>query len=284
MGELARPSVVAEILERHGLHPSRSLGQHFLVDGNMLRLLLDAAELSPRDTVLEIGPGLGTLTEELCARAGRVVAVEMDRRFAAILPEVLGAPRNLLLVEGDALRLDLAHLFPSGERVKVVSNLPYNVATPLIIRLLLELPQAEVLVVTVQRELADRYLAGPRGDAYGGVAVKVQTFCDMRRVCHLPPTVFFPPPRVDSCALRMERKASDLAPGETAPFFRFVDACFSFRRKMLVNALAGGREPYRPRSRVEEALRRLGLSPACRAEELSRDELLLLFRALEGEG
>lgn len=281
MGRLARPSVVGEILERYGLRPSRSLGQHFLVDGNMLRLLLEAAELSPRDTVLEIGPGLGTLTEELCARAGRVVAVETDRRFAALLPEILGEPGNLSLIEGDALRVDLARLFLPGERVKVVSNLPYNVATPLIIRLLLELPQAELLVVTVQRELAERYLAGPRGDAYGGVAVKLQSFCDMRRVCHLPPTVFFPPPRVDSSALRMERKAGDLAPEETLPFFRFVDACFSFRRKMLVNALGGGREPYRPRSQVEDALRCLGLPPACRAEELSREELLRLFRTLE---
>ena len=280
MGELARPSVVGEILERYGLRLSRSLGQHFLVDGNVLRALLDAADLSPRDTVLEIGPGVGTLTEELCALAGRVVAVEMDRRLAAILPEVLGNPHNLALVEGDALRLELARLFSPGETVKVVSNLPSNVATPLILRLFLKLPQVKLMVITVQRELADRYLAAPRGEAYGGVSVKLQTFCEIRRICHLPPTVFFPPPRVDSSALRMERKASELAGGETAPFFRFVDACFSFRRKMLVNALGGGREPYCSRPRVEEALLRLGLPRACRAEELSRQELLMLFRLL----
>ena len=280
MGELARPSVVGEILERYGLRLSRSLGQHFLVDGNVLRVILGAADLSPRDTVLEIGPGLGTLTEELCALAGRVVAAEMDRRLAAVLPEVLGHPRNLVLVEGDALRLELARFFSLEERVKVVSNLPYNVATPLILRLFLELPQVEVMVVTVQRELADRYLAGPRFDAYGSVSVKLQTFCEMHRICNLPSTVFFPPPRVDSSALRMERKASELSCEETAAFFRFVDACFSFRRKMLVNALAGGREPYRPRSQVEEALQQLGLPRACRAEELSRQELLTLFRSL----
>ena len=284
MGELARPSVVAEILERHGLRLSRALGQHFLVDGNVLRRLLEAADLTAEDTALEIGPGIGTLTEELCARARRVVAVEMDRRFLAVLGETLGPRPNLELVVGDAMRVDLAGLFSPGEKVKVVSNLPYNVATPLILRLLRELPQAGSMVVTVQRELADRYLAEPGSPAYSGVSVKMRLLARVRRLAFVPPTVFMPPPRVESAVLRIERR-SGLAEGvDVEPFFRFLNASFSARRKMLVNALSTGRLPYCSRTLAEEALRAAAFPPGARAEELTCDELLAIFRILQSPG
>lgn len=285
MGRLARPSVVAEVLEGYGLRLSRSLGQHILVDGNVLRRLVDAAGLSAADTVLEVGPGIGTLTEELCSRCGRVVAVEADRRMVAAMADLLGPRVNLEVVEGDAMRVDLSSLFSRDERVKVVSNLPYGIATPLIIRLLKELPQVEIMVVTVQRELADRYLATPASPAYGSVSAKVQSLCRVRRLSVLPPTVFFPPPQVQSAIVHLERKEPPLPSGEIEPFFRFLDACFSSRRKMLVNALGGGRSPHVSRSAVEEALRRLELSPTCRAEELPVERLQELFLLLhEREG
>ena len=280
MGELARPSVVAEILERHGLRLTRALGQHFLVDGNVLGRLLDAAGLTPEDTVLEIGPGIGTLTEELCGRARRVVAVEMDRRLIAIIGETLGSWPNLELVEGDAMRVDLAGLFSPGERVKVVSNLPYNVATPLILRLLKELPQVESMVVTVQRELADRYLAEPGDPSYGGISVKMRLLSDARRLTYVPPTVFMPPPKVESAIVRFERKGASVPDTEIEPFFRFLNASFSARRKMLVNALSSGRLPYCSRAAADEALRGSGFSPSARAEELSCQELLAVFRKI----
>jgi len=280
MGELARPSVVAEILERHGLRLTRALGQHFLVDGNVLGRLVEAADLTPEDTVLEVGPGIGTLTEELCGRTHRVVAVEMDGRFLAVLQETLGSWPNLELVEGDAMRVDLAQLFSPDERVKVVSNLPYNVATPLILRLLRELPQAQSMVVTVQRELAERYLAEPGNPSYGGVSVKIRLLSDARRLAYVPPTVFMPPPRVESAVLRFERKGASVPDVEIEPFFRFLNASFSARRKMLVNALSSGRLPYCSRTVAEEALRDSGFSRSARAEELSCQELLAVFRAL----
>jgi 16S rRNA (adenine1518-N6/adenine1519-N6)-dimethyltransferase len=280
MGELARPSVVAEILERHGLRLTRALGQHFLVDGNVLGRLLEAAELTPRETALEIGPGIGTLTEELCARAGRVVAVEMDRRLLAVLEETLGSRPNLEVVEGDAMRVDLRGLFSPGERVKVVSNLPYNVATPLILRLLRELPPMRSMVVTVQRELADRYAARPGHPAYGGVSVKMSLLGEVRRLAYVPPTVFLPPPRVESALLRIDRRDAAAAELEIDPFFRFVNASFSSRRKMLVNSLSSGRNPYCARSSVEAALSSAGFPPGTRAEELSCEELLEVFRKL----
>jgi len=280
LGRLARPSVVAEILERYGLRLSRSLGQHLLVDGNVLQRLVEAAGLSGSDTVLEIGPGVGTLTEELCARCGRVVAVETDRRMVAAMADLLGPRVNLEVVEGDALRVDLASLFSPREKVKVVSNLPYSIATPLIIRLLKELPQAETMVLTVQRELADRYLARPGSPAYGSVSVKVQSLCRGKRLATLPPSVFFPPPRVQSAVLYLERVEPALPEGEVEPFFQFLDACFSSRRKMLVNALGSGRYPRLPRRDVEEALRRLEVPVSCRAEELPVERLQELFLLL----
>ncbi len=280
MGELARPSVVAEILQRHGLRLTRALGQHFLIDGNVLGRLLEAADLTSGDTALEIGPGIGTLTEELCGRARRVVAVEMDRRLFAILDETLGSWPNLELVEGDAMRVDLAGLFSPGERVKVISNLPYNVATPLILRLLREIPQAGSMVVTVQRELADRYLAEPGSPAYGGVSVKMRLLADVERLARVPPTVFLPPPQVDSSMVIVRKKGVSLSEPEIGAFFRFLDAGFAKRRKMLVNSLGGGRAPYCPRPLAEEALRLCGLSLAARAEELSCADLLAVFRNL----
>jgi len=280
MGKLARPGVVAELLERHGIRLTRSLGQHFLVDGNVLGRLLASADLQPGDTALEIGPGIGTLTEELCARVERVVAVEMDARLVGILGETLRGRNNLELVHGDAMRLDLKSFFREGERVKVVSNLPYNVATPFILLLLRELPQAESMTVTVQRELADRYLATPGHPAYGGVSVKMEFLAEVSRVAYVPPTVFFPPPRVESCILGIRKKETPLAYPEVEAFFRFLDAAFSARRKMLVNALGGGRAPYCERRAAEEALKSAGFSPSSRAEELSCRELLELFNLL----
>lgn len=280
MGELARPSVVAEILERHGLRLTRSLGQHFLVDGNVLARMVEAAALTSGDTVLEIGPGIGTLTEELCARAGRVVAVEMDARLLSVLGETLGSSTNLDLVEGDAMRVDLRGLFQPGERVKVVSNLPYNVATPLILRLLRELPQAESMVVTVQRELADRYTARPDHPAYGGVSAKMLLLSEVSRLAYIPPTVFMPPPRVESAVLRIARKDTAMSAAEVESFFLFLNASFASRRKMLVNALSSGRVPYCSRANAEDALVAAGFPPGVRAEELTCEELLSVYRRL----
>ncbi len=280
MGKLSRPSVVAEILERYGIRLTRSLGQHFLVDANVLRRIVEGAELAPDEAVLEIGPGIGTLTEELCSRAGRVVAVELDPRLKAVLDDLLGERPNLTTILGDAMRIDLGGLFSPEEKVKVVSNLPYNVATPLLLRIMRELPQAKLLVVTVQRELADRYLAAPGDPSYGAVSVKMQFLARLQSLAQVAPTVFLPPPRVGSTILRLERLEPGDGAGETQSFFLFLDACFALRRKMLVNALGGGRRPFCTREEAASALRELGLPLNARAEELTLGELLDLHRLL----
>ena len=281
MGRLARPSVVADVLAKYGIQLTRSLGQHFLVDGNVLRRLLQGADLRPEDTALEIGPGIGTLTEELCDRPGRVVAIEMDPRLVGTLRDILGDRKNLEIIAGDAMRVDLAGLFASSERIKLVSNLPYNVATPLILRALRELPQLLTMTVTVQRELADRYLALPGSPAYGAVSVKVQLLTAIQRLAQVPPTVFFPPPRVASSIIHFERKQTSLSAPQVAGFFDFLNAAFSSRRKMLVNALSGGRNLYIQRPLIEKSLLELGLPTSCRAEELSPPHLLEVYFAIQ---
>lgn len=280
MGELAKPGVVVEQLKRHGIRLSRSRGQNFLVDGNVLRRIMEAASVDPGETILEIGPGIGVLTEELCRRAARVVAVEMDDRLARVLRENLGDRGNLEVVEGDVLKVDLASLFREGEKVKVVSNLPYNVATPTVIRLLLELPESREMILLVQRELAERYSASPGSPAYGAVSVKIQVLSRVEMLFRVPPSVFLPTPRVESCLIRLSRKEGAPAPRSCRPFFHFLDKAFSSRRKTLLNSLGSGREAYLPRERVSEVLSRLGIPPNRRAEELSPGELLRLHRAL----
>jgi 16S rRNA (adenine1518-N6/adenine1519-N6)-dimethyltransferase len=280
MGELARPSVVVDILQSRGVRLTKTRGQHFLVDGNVLRRLIVGSDLQQEDTALEIGPGIGTLTEELCDRAARVVAIEMDRRLAAILRDMLGSRHNLEVVEGDAMRMDLAAPFAPAERVKMVSNLPYNVATPLLVRALRELPQLLSITATVQRELADRYLAHPGTSAYGAVSVKLQLLTEIRRLAQVPPTVFLPPPRVESTIVHFERKETGLSASRLDAFFTFVNASFSSRRKKLVNSLSGGRNPYTDKSKVEDALYKTGLSDSCRAEELSPEQLLGLYEEM----
>ncbi len=281
MGTLARPSVVAGILAKHGIRLTRALGQHFLVDGNVLRRLVEGAGLRPGDTVLEIGPGIGTLTEELCGRAGRVVAVETDRRLIAALQDTLGGRKNLEIFKGDAMQVDLPSLFAPREPLKLVSNLPYSIATPLILRVLRVLPQLESMTVTVQRELADRYLALPRTHAYNAVSVKLQFLCDIRRLAQVPPTVFFPPPRVESSILYFERKKVDLSSVQVDAFFAFLNGAFSSRRKKMVNALSGARDACIERSAAEEAMDKVGVATSCRAEELPPEKLLEIFFALQ---
>lgn len=280
MGELVKPKKVAELLSAYGLRPKKSLGQHFLVDGNLLRKHLEAASLSREDTVLEVGPGLGALTEDLLAIAKRVVAVEADENLCRVLEDVLGGHPRLHLVRGDALRIPLGELFRPEERVVMVSNLPYNVATPIIFKALAEVPRLDLLVVTVQRELADRYCAAPGSPDYGAVSVKLQFLCSLERIACLPPSVFLPPPKVESALVRMGTRHVEQDRESITRFFHFVDRAFSHRRKTLANNLASERYV---RERVETALLQLGKDLKCRAEQLSPLELHQLYLELKGD-
>ncbi len=282
MGRLAKPSVMTSLLKDRGISLSRRMGQHFLVDNNVLRRIIEEASLGPSDTVLEIGAGAGTLTEELCRKAGAVFAVEQDARLYGLLEEELGGFPNLRLLHADALRLDLAGLLPPGP-LKMVSNLPYNAATAILLKVLRELPGLRVLVVMVQKELADRYLADPGTRDYGVPTLKLWFYCLIQRVTQVPPTVFFPPPSVESTVVRMERKGSGpLPPGEEDGFFRFIDAAFSQRRKTLVNSLRSAIGTEEGRRLLESSLAEMGLPLDARPERLAPGEFLSLYLRVRG--
>jgi 16S rRNA (adenine1518-N6/adenine1519-N6)-dimethyltransferase len=252
------------------VRPKRELGQHFLVDENVLGVIGRLAQLEPDDVVLEIGPGLGVLTRYLAARVDRVHAVELD---ASLAPYLADAGGNVVLHLGDALRLDLASLAPDA--TKLVANLPYSIATPLLVESLDGLPRIELWCVMLQRELADRLFAAPGTKAYGAVSVLVQLSAERTGFHPVSRTVFRPRPNVESALVAFRRAGP---PAGYSRVKRVVTAAFAHRRKTLPNslALAG----VSPRARAVEALAALGRPADVRAEALAPPEFVALADAL----
>jgi 16S rRNA (adenine1518-N6/adenine1519-N6)-dimethyltransferase len=247
--------------------PRKSLGQHFLVDENILRVIGRLAELDPSDVVLEIGPGLGVLTRFLAARVANVHAVEVDRR----LEEHLAGIDRVSLHWGDAVRLDLAKLDPPPN--KLVANLPYNIATPIVAESLAD-ERLELWCVMVQREVADRFFAAPSTKAYGSVSVQVQLAAERTGFHPVSREVFRPRPNVDSALVAFRR----IAAGASPEVKRIVEASFAHRRKTLANSLALAGVASRDRS--VEALRAIGRDANVRAEALAPPEFVELTREL----
>jgi 16S rRNA (adenine1518-N6/adenine1519-N6)-dimethyltransferase len=248
--------------------PKKSLGQHFLVDENILGVIGRLAELDPSDVVLEIGPGLGVLTRYLAEHVARVHAVEIDASLEPHLRKI-----DVVLHIGDALRLDLAALAPDA--TKLVANLPYNVATPLLVESLDGLPHIERWCVMVQREVADRLFAAPRTKAYGSVSVLVQLVCERTGFHPVSRTVFRPPPNVDSALVAFRRVS---LPDDFHRVKQVVSGAFAHRRKTLPNSLA--LSGVATREQAAAALVALGHDEAARAETLEPHEFVELTRAL----
>jgi 16S rRNA (adenine1518-N6/adenine1519-N6)-dimethyltransferase len=237
---LASPKTVRELLQRYGLEAKKGLGQNFLTDGNTLRRIVDAAEIGADDCVLEIGPGLGALTRELAQRVRRVVSVETDRSLTAVLGETLAEFSNIHLVFADFLRVPLTELIDPDHTWKVVANLPYYITTPILFRLLEGADHLKRLVFLVQKEVAQRAASPPGSKVYGALSVTLQHRCSVRIAGIVPPTVFMPPPKVESAILVLEPKPLTFDPETQAIFERVVEAAFRFRRKTLANALSMG--------------------------------------------
>jgi 16S rRNA (adenine1518-N6/adenine1519-N6)-dimethyltransferase len=257
------------------------LGQHFLTDPNILRRIVDALDPAPDDTVIEIGPGRGSLTEHLLPRVAKVIAIEKDRRLAAGLGARGSGSGELRVVAGDALHLDWHALLPSPEPrapspFKVIGNIPYAITSPLIEKALTP-PLPERIVLLVQAEVADRAAASPGSKAYGALSVGVQAVCRVEKLFVVKPGAFAPPPKVDSALLRLTPLAAPLvAPEETAALRAFVTACFSRRRKQLRNVVMAA--TGRPAAVVLGGLRALGLAPAARPETLAPAAFAQLLR------
>ena len=259
------------LLSRYGLQADKSFGQNFLVDERALQNIADAAELKPEDSVLEVGPGLGVLTRELAARAGHVTSVELDERLLDVLAETLAGLQNVTVVQGDALEYDLTQV-PRGSAL--VANLPYNVATPLIVRAL-RATRFSRLVFLVQREVAERLCAEPGSKAYGSLSLIVRHFAEAKRVRDVKPSAFFPSPDVTSSVVRLSVK-EDAA--DAPELFEFIRTGFRHRRKTLrKNLLMAGYSA----AKTITALENQGLNQKIRAEALDLDTFNHLYAALK---
>jgi 16S rRNA (adenine1518-N6/adenine1519-N6)-dimethyltransferase len=272
------PATVHALLDEHGLHPKRSLGQNFLVDPNTARRVVALAALPPGRPVLEIGPGLGSLTLALLAAGHEVLALELDQQLAAVLESVLATAErgdHARVERGDAMTVDLDALLGAASPAwACVSNLPYNVAVPVVVRLLEDAPSVDRILVMVQREVGERLAAGPGDEQYGAVSVKVAYYAAADVVGLVPPTVFVPRPKVDSALVRLERRAT---PPVTVPsaddLFTLVRAGFGQRRKMLRRSLV----PVLG-DRTVAVLTGAGIAPTARAESLGLDEWAAVAR------
>ena len=276
----ATPAGTRALLRQFGIRPTKRWGQHFLVSARALEAIVGAAELTHTDAVLEVGPGLGTLTEALAARAGTVTAIEVDRRLAEVLRIRLGGLSNVRIIEGDALHADLAPLFAGPGVRKAVANLPYNIAAPLLLRLLDPGLEITRVVVTVQREVAERVVARAGTPAYGRLSVAVRFRAAARIVSRIPAGAFLPAPDVESAVLALVPHARPpVAVGDEAFLFRVVAAGFGHRRKTLANALAQGLGLAA--SAVDAACRAAGVDPRTRAETLDLEAFAALAQALQ---
>lgn len=274
---------VRALLKEYGLHPIKGLGQNFLVDRRLLRRIVEAAELEPTDLVLEVGPGLGALTYALAERAGRVIAVELDEHLVEILSHILADYPDVEIIQGDILQFDPAELIRDKETgepysfYKVVANLPYYITSAILRRFLEAEAKPRLMVATVQREVAQRLVAGPGQMSL--LAVSVQFYGKPQIVAQAPARAFYPSPQVNSAVVRIDVHESLLFEVEDVDrFFVIVRAGFSQRRKQLRNSLSQGLGI--PVEEVVEALRRCGIDEKRRAQSLSVKEWGRVYREL----
>ena len=269
-------SEMKQVLDERDIHLTRSLGQNFLHDARQLRRIVDAARLSADDRVLEIGPGLGPLTELLLQETGEVLAIETDQRLIGFLQQRFQSASNLRLCHDDALRF-LRHTETDWMEWKLVANLPYSVASPILVELALAPRSPRLLVVTLQLEVARRLVARADDSDYGVLTLLVQLRYAANEWFKIPAACFFPPPRVDSACVTLERRAQSLLPPEVEPtFVRVVKRAFSQRRKMMLKLL---KQDW-PADRLDAAYVETGLNPTTRGEAVSLDEFARLALAL----
>ena len=287
---IADYSVTKAVLERHGFTFKKSFGQNFLTDTNILQKIVDTAEIDDQVNVIEIGPGIGALTEFLAERAAEVMAFEIDHRLVPILADTLRDFDNVTVVNEDILKVDLAQHIQNFKNpdlpIKVVANLPYYITTPILMHLIESgIPFSE-FVVMMQKEVADRISAKPNTKAYGSLSIAVQYYMTAKVAFIVPRTVFVPAPNVDSAILKMVRRPEPAVAVEDEKFFFKVSkASFTHRRKTLWNNLTGYfGKTEEVKDKLTKALDQAGLSPSVRGEALSLEEFASLADALKGQG
>ena len=284
MAELGSPQETIQVLQKHDFHFQKKYGQNFLIDPHVLNKIIDAADVGRDDFVLEIGPGIGTMTQYLAERAGRVLAVEIDHNLIPILRETLAEYDNVEVRQGDILKEDIAAIareYNAGKPIKVVANLPYYITTPIIMGLFeSHVPLANVTVM-VQKEVAERMRAKPGTKDYGALSLAVQYYAEPYLAANVPPNCFIPRPNVGSAVVRLTCLARP--PVEVADerlMFRLIRASFNQRRKTLQNGLANSGELDFSKEEIGQAIQAVGLPPDIRGEKLGLAEFAALADAL----
>ena len=273
MANLGNPKNTIEIIQKYEFMFQKKFGQNFLIDTHVLEKIISAAGITKNDCVLEIGPGIGTMTQYLAENAGHVVAVEIDRNLIPILKETLADYDNVTVINEDILRVDikaLAEEYNGGKPIKVVANLPYYITTPIIMGLFESGVQIDNITVMVQKEVADRMKEGPGSKDYGALSLAVQYYAEPEIVANVPPNCFIPRPNVGSAVIRLTRhKEMPVEVKDPALMFKIIRASFNQRRKTLQNGLGNAPELPYTKEQIAAAIAEMGLTPTIRGEALS---------------
>lgn len=284
MPDLATPSNTIAILKKHNFSFQKKYGQNFLVDRHILEKIIAAAEINQSDCVLEIGPGIGTMTEYLAVHAKKVIAVEIDKYLIPILKETLSAYSNATIINQDILKIDLMNLVKEqndGNPIKVVANLPYYITTPIIMSLFEQHIPLESITIMVQKEVAERMKAGPGSKEYGAISLAVQYYAQPEIVATVSPACFIPKPAVFSSVIRLKKHLSLPENIKDEEFlFRVIRAAFNQRRKTLANALTNAGDLNQSREDVSIALKEMDLNESIRGEALSLKQFIELSSIL----
>ncbi|RKI85628.1 16S rRNA (adenine(1518)-N(6)/adenine(1519)-N(6))-dimethyltransferase RsmA [bacterium 1xD42-87] len=283
MADLGNFTNTSEIIKKYQFHMQKKYGQNFLIDGNILAKIVEAAQITKEDCVLEIGPGIGTMTQYLAEAAGRVVAVEIDRELIPILEETLSPYNNVAVMCADILKVDLAALVREngGRPIKVVANLPYYITTPIIMALFESRVPLASITVMVQSEVADRMQTGPGSKDYGALSLAVQYYAKPEIVARVPASCFLPRPNVDSTVVRLTKYEKPLVEAADEAFlFAVIRASFNQRRKTLANGLANAGGLGVSRVQVEAVLEEMGLSSMVRGETFTLEQFAELSNRL----
>lgn len=281
MDRLSSHKATKEVVQKHNFKFSKSLGQNFLIDTNVIDRILEGARVKEGDYVIEVGPGIGTLTKEMGRTAEKVVAIEIDKTLIPILEETLSDYSNIEVINQDILKVDIQQLVKeklNGGPVKLVANLPYYITTPIVMKFLEEDIPVTDIIVMVQKEVADRMNAKPNSKDYGALSVAVQYYCDTEIVAKAPRHMFMPQPNVDSTVIGLHvRKEKKYNVDNEDVFFKTVKASFGQRRKTLLNSLSG--LGFLSKDQIREALQEANIDEKRRGETLSIEEFALLSNA-----
>ena len=283
MATLGIPSNTIEILKKYNFNFQKRFGQNFLIDTHILEKIVDEAGIDEDDCVLEIGPGIGTMTQYLCERAGRVIAVEIDKALIPILNDTLSSYNNVTIINEDILKVDITKLcneYNNGRPIKVVANLPYYITTPIIMGLFESGCPLESITIMVQKEVADRMKCGPGSKDYGALSLAVQFYSNPEIVAYVSPESFIPKPGVGSAVIRLTRyEKPPVEVDDEKYMFALIRAAFNMRRKTMVNSLMSSNLGL-TKEEILEAIKNLGLSATVRGEALTLEEFAALSNIL----